>query len=492
MKNTKIFYLLIFLAIFFFGACQDNPSFPDPGFDLSADKKIEIRRDTADSYDLRLDINAPNGIEKIVILNGITYEILEEFTEYRGETKLDFIYTIDFSSMSSDTTLNYIINVIDQDNRNFNKSFVIDLKGFSVPNIKMPNSGIIGVSAPAVTVKALITTGMNNIENIKVYFDGEQRLDIIPDTVTSSYGLFETLLIDIDFGEDHILRIDVQDDVNQITSKEVIVKKVELKKPVKIKLYKDNNYTGYMFFEYDGLDRVSGFIYDKVYYANTTTGVNIDTVRHNYSFNYNAQGVVDTVKVDYITKNQTYHYYYTYVYEYAADTKELMQIREYKETEYLDGSPSEYDEDVIADAFNYNADGTVKSFIAGSRTISGISYEEGFVDNEKLFAEYWYTNISSISEKNRQKKDLFAPVSIPTYFEELPPFVKIYNEKEVYDLFYYKYVSNRDTKVNDTSYDGNKYSYESNEDGDMIRYSRIQPSRYSWQPDEFYHYYFEY
>ena len=73
--------LYILLALSLFCACSDEPEFPDPGLDTTRTSRDTVRLDTIDAYMISMNVEAPNGIESIQLLNGRNYEVLEEFTE---------------------------------------------------------------------------------------------------------------------------------------------------------------------------------------------------------------------------------------------------------------------------------------------------------------------------------------------------------------------------------------------------------------------------
>ena len=101
MKSTYLFFWLSFLLI----ACQETPEFPDPKFDSTDTRIYEVRRDTADFVSLECFIDVPNGIDRIEILEGRSYEVLKVLEEYRGMKELEFNYQVDISDVVRDSSL---------------------------------------------------------------------------------------------------------------------------------------------------------------------------------------------------------------------------------------------------------------------------------------------------------------------------------------------------------------------------------------------------
>ena len=64
-KNIIYILFAVVFAGMIFQSCQDDPRFPDPGFEIE-DQRIEIRRDTADFYDIKMKMKVPNGVQQSI------------------------------------------------------------------------------------------------------------------------------------------------------------------------------------------------------------------------------------------------------------------------------------------------------------------------------------------------------------------------------------------------------------------------------------------
>ena len=136
MKMKYIYSAVLgLLGLAMFQACQSDPVFPDPGFEIG-DQRVEVRRDTADYYDISFKMNVPNGVDHIDLLDATDYTLLDEIDEFNGKTNFDFNYRVDLTEFEKDTVLNYIIKVVDKDARSTNRGIRIDVKGFSFPEIR--------------------------------------------------------------------------------------------------------------------------------------------------------------------------------------------------------------------------------------------------------------------------------------------------------------------------------------------------------------------
>ena len=125
---NKIFTILVLWIGMLCLGCEDDPRFPDPGFDMLTDKQLTVRRDTAESYTIHLKVNAPAGIQTIQLLDGRTYDVIEDMTEYQRKTVFDFSYKIGFEGIDKnrDSVLIYTVRIVTEDRRAYNSSLKIN------------------------------------------------------------------------------------------------------------------------------------------------------------------------------------------------------------------------------------------------------------------------------------------------------------------------------------------------------------------------------
>ena len=109
-------------------ACNDEPTFPDPGLDTTRDVYDTVRRDTIDTYYIEMHVKTMYPVKKIEILNGLNYQLIEEINQYNGQKDFMFRHPIDLKpiNLDKDTTMNYIVKVVDKDDRSYNKAFAFD------------------------------------------------------------------------------------------------------------------------------------------------------------------------------------------------------------------------------------------------------------------------------------------------------------------------------------------------------------------------------
>ena len=228
---NKIFTILVLWIGMLCLGCEDDPRFPDPGFDMLTDKQLTVRRDTAESYTIHLKVNAPAGIQTIQLLDGRTYDVIEDMTEYQRKTVFDFSYKIGFEGIDKnrDSVLIYTVRIVTEDRRAYNSSFKINLLRLSVPEITLDGGNIIGTTAPLVVARGKVTTGINSIKSIRIFVDDRQQIELSGEEFegVSEYDLEQIVPYDFETGKEYELRIEITDDKNQVHDERVMIKGIE-------------------------------------------------------------------------------------------------------------------------------------------------------------------------------------------------------------------------------------------------------------------------
>ncbi|OMP30159.1 hypothetical protein [Mangrovimonas sp. DI 80] len=482
-KNLLNILFLGTIGLLLFQACQNDPEFPDPGFEIE-DQRVEVRRDTADFYDINIKMNVPNGVETIDILDATDYSLLDMVDGYSGKTKFDFNYRVDLTPFEKDTVLNYIIKVVDKDQRSFNQGIRIDVKGFSFPEIKLVGGTNISVAAPAFVVKGIASAGLNNIETITISFEGKEQYRF---TGSASDPVHEKTIKELVFlgnlesGLEYSIDIFVADDKGQSSSTTITVRKSEtIKKPTKINML-DTGVEMVINIElaYDDNGNLTQLDYK------FPSGVNYHSEYH-----YNELNMLDTLLYRSFAADGTYpRDSYTY-YNYIPGTTQLSSIESQDFNYDSSGNTSEGDIDLERSEFVYDASGKVLSF-KRSNTVSNIYYSDPFDLGENIYGEYWQfeSYMSSTRDAYRQHREDYDPVLIPTYMESIPPFIAptstmlpLFN-----DLFWHKYMMTKTVVTDPTSTQGPNlrlpaYTYEADADGNITSIVKTYTSGgYQWE-----------
>ncbi len=473
----KIKYLINFatLLTLVLWSCQKDPEFPDPGFELE-DQEVEVRRDTADVYSVQMQMEVPNGVQNIEILNATNYELIETIETYNGKKNFVFNYDIDLTSFETDTVLYYIFKVNDKDNRSTNRGFTLSVKQFSFPEIQLVGGTSLNVVVPIYQLKGLVSTGLNELESVQVLFKGDEVFYYAPDATSAEYEYilsetigFGTLVAD----EEYNLDVIIKDRKGQISTTTITVRKSDvLKLPTSINVYDGyRNITNVISLDYDEQNRINHFEY---YYA--FSGKTAD-----FYFTYNDLGMVDTATYKYRYDSdyyQEYGYkYFNQIFKYKEGITQLDKILRYDYFLSDEGVVEIYtDNEVESQDFQYDEDGVLISYYGKSDTYQ-VQFADPFGTGEKVFAEYWQYDYFKIPEKNRQHRTAFEPIYMPCYMEGLPPFISLSSLGEILcDLFMTKYVVT-DTEASSELYTGNyleepTYTYETDADGNVTTITR--------------------
>lgn len=466
MKKTIYIVTFAIMAMLLLYACQKDPIFPDPGFEIG-DQRVEVRRDTADFYNIKMKMNVPNGVKLIELLDAVNFNVVDEVHDYDGQKNFNFNYQVDLRSFDKDTVLNYIIKVTDKDLRSFNQGIRIAVKQFSFPEIKLVGGTNLAVVAPSYYVKGMVSCGLNNISSIKILFEGNEQYSFTPSSPIKEMPLKKIVFLgNLQPDTDYHIDIIIKDDKGQESTTTITVRKgADIKKPRRIIFRRlDNNIINM----------------DLIY--NPTTG-NLSTLDYKFpngilfrhEFNYNALNMVDKLVYKNFGADGVLVSEQKVFYNYVADTKKLSTIENQITSFFADGSSVEGAKTTDYKNFVYRADGSVSSFFK-TATVSNIYYSDPFGLGEQIFGEYWQ-NMKAYQvadDLRRQHRVDYDPILLPTYIEGFPPFAEttsvlstIFN-----DLFWSKYIMtstvHTSSRYTSTYLEEPAYSYETDEEGTLV------------------------
>ncbi|WP_370478533.1 hypothetical protein [Tamlana flava] len=473
MKTVKknLLFMLLFgtFGLLMFQACEEDPIFPDPGFEIT-DQRVEVRRDTADYYNIHTAMKVPNKVKEILLLDGLDYEELETINDYNGQANFDFDYLVDLREIVKDSVLNYIIKVIDQDGRSFNQGIRISVKGFSFPEIKLVGGNNVAVAAPAYTVKGLVSTGLNTIETIRVVFEGVEYYNyqaVAGEEVSELDIAAIVFLGNLEEGQSYPIEIIITDNVGQESTTIVHVRKsTSIAKPTKI-------------------------IYTNTGVSTSTQTEIIPTYNENqelikFAINF-ASGVVYQAEFEYNDIGMVSKYIYTsfdssggfdrksyFYFNYVEGTKQLIDI-DYQVFNYDENGNITGESAISKEASEFVYDGDTNKVLSFRRSsiVSNIYYSDPFGLGEDIYGEYFQINsYMSSNTVRRQHREDYDPVLISTYNEGLPPFTDAVSSvmfTVFQDILYNKYMMtktvNTDPSYSDTYLTKPAYTYETDEDG---------------------------
>ncbi|CAM1339511.1 hypothetical protein [Tenacibaculum aestuarii] len=466
-KNIIYILFAVVFAGMIFQSCQDDPRFPDPGFEIE-DQRIEIRRDTADFYDIKMKMNVPNGVQRIDLIDATDYSLIKEINEYNGNKNFDFNYRVDLTPFVKDTVLNYIVKVLDTDKRSFNQGIRIAVKAFSFPEIKLVGGQNIAVAAPAYNVKGLISTGLNTINTVKVLFDGQEQYSFTasPDNPLHEMPLKALIFFgNLDPSLEYPIDIVITDDKGQESTTTINVRKSEtVKKPILINMLNSSNILIKIVPDYDEKERITGFDF---LWSNTGRNYRTD-------FEYNDLDMVTKTTYKNIDSEGLYTREYVTNITYIEGTKQIISIDQ-NEIDYDEfGNIATEETTTLANNFIYDGSGNVLSFSTTS-IVENIYYSDPFNLGESVYGDFWQRDsyISSNTVRRQHRED-YDPVLVPTYTEGLPPFFENGSSvlfQMMQDIFVNKYLMTK-TVPTDPSYSSTyllepAFTYETDEEGNI-------------------------
>ena len=421
MRNRLLYILILLFGALW--ACSDEPQFPDPGLDTTRTSIDTVRRDTIDSYRISMDISAPNGVERIEVLNGRNYGVIQEFAgEYRGKKEFTFNYDVDLREVMNDTTLLYIVKVIDRNMRSYNKGFTLNVKKFSSPDIKIAGeSDVLGLVSSVFQLKVQFETGLNTIDSYQILFEDEV-IDggSFPDTLVHEYKYKQIVDVEMEKNQEYDLRVRLIDNKGSIGEKTMKLRLVEMKRPVKVTVVRTGKTNReYELFYDDENDRLDSML------CTYTSAVAKDRL---YKFEYTEDGKMSGWS-DMELDNRVIDYDFVYTYDDLGRLKTM---------DFKEGNPS-----TSIDVTDWYDHGGVRSFYYGttSTPVENVHYTPELKGDGVVFSELWAN--SNRADKNRREhcEDMTA-VLIPTYFPELPnvTITVAYPNEPMRELFFYKYI----------------------------------------------------
>lgn len=403
MKNILL-YIQMVLAVLL-AACNDEPEFPDPGLDATSNVCDTVRRDTIDVYYLEMRVKAPNGVNTVQILNGMNYKELERLDNYAGQTDFLLRYPVDLKGLPDyDTTMNYIVKVIDNNMRSYNKGFSLTVKPFSAPVVTVSGvQGTLGLVSPVFELKAFFETGLNCIHSYKVVFEGETIDEGMLGDSLSEYRYSHVCHLEMQKGKEYELTIGLTDTQGKTGEKQLKLSLIDMQRPLKViintyrsgvaKLNRELEFC-YNRENPERLDSISGMIF--------TTNGNKPYV---YCFDYTDWNMVERVAQWNYDEKEGRIIEDAWTYTYDA---------EHRLTGAFGDEESKYD----LECTDWYADGRVKNF--GFRPDLPVTSEvawQTLADGSVVMVDVW---VGTSGKRSLGTK--VSAVAIPSYLPSLPPF----------------------------------------------------------------------
>lgn len=223
MKKLKFFVVLLCAAIGFI-ACSKDEVGMQPIFD-SSNVTLEMKRDTADVYQISLPIESEEGLAKISLVNDVTGEVLDEVTTFSDMYSYVYNYTLDLTSYTESTVLMLTLNIEDQAGQKVTKKITLTIN-FPVVEISFAGDNLQS-QFEDYNLKVTIDKGVTMLQKVDVYLASELSgtLTLDPSLERQEVNVHVSGL---EMG-DNLLKVVVLDEFGQEFSKEVTIKRIEAK-----------------------------------------------------------------------------------------------------------------------------------------------------------------------------------------------------------------------------------------------------------------------
>lgn len=412
MKLLKYWFAVAFAATVLLASCKDDPEQPAPKFHFDNGlNEITVRRDTITNYTIRASIYIPNGAQRLLVIDGMSYEELETI-ELGGIKEYNLEYPMDFAQIDSDTTFAYLFKVVDLTGRMTNDSFVVNMIQSSHPVVQLAHPTWT-TFYDAVPVRGEVSTGFNRIREIRVKQGATTLATIdgaeLPD---SSFTTFNVMTSQLAMGNNDIV-IEVVDERDQTGSKTVKINRVAVPETRQKKIawtYGLNSYS--IEFTYDG-QTPSAIKY--------SYGVPPNQTVENMIVYYNAKnGMPDSIR----SATAAGLVYMVSAYTHDANGK-LTETGYYYRNKTTNAKTAI---SVYAKDINFNEDKTPNNYLVGSTRIYTL-YEPYF--GGQVMCDYL---ASSISSATREKYVFLDKIPNPLY---CPIFYQVARHMSVFDDGYY-------------------------------------------------------
>ncbi len=444
----KRIYILFLMGIISFLSCEDEKEFPAPKFKFSNGIiETTFRRDTLDKYTIRAEIFAPNGIRKLTVIDGITYQEIETIPAQGSQYQLN--YELDYRQVDVDTTLVYLFKVEDHTGRTMNNAFSVNMIRSSHPNVQFYRDKMV-TSYDAYPVSGTVTTGFNAIKTVRITQNGVLISEINGETLAdSSLCAFNVMSKTLSQGTNEI-SVFVEDIKQQTIIKVMQVERIP-KPEMRLKQIKMTNPVGALTtydYTYNQDGKVSKIVSTLVASGYTESS----------DFTYNSSG-----KIEKIVHLGSYLYTYTYISENGKLTKMMYSLAN-RTTGVVSSTTTPVEQIQLYD------DGRIKQYYARTKTIVA-NYATIF--GEEMFIDCLNGTGYSVPA-SRDVYEFVDRVPNPFYIEELPQLPEII--AYLTEFYFTPYMFYQRVRDLDRTNVQTRYSYELDELGRVVTLRKVMPS----------------
>ena len=221
MKKVKQLLVALCVAAGFM-ACSDDETGLAPVFNNS-DVNLEMRRDTADTYQISLPITSEEGLAKIALVNTTTNETIDEVTSFTDPLNYTYNYTLDLTAYTESTVLMMNLNITDLAGQTVTKKITLTIN-FPVIGVRFVGENLQS-QFEDYNLKVAIDKGVTDLKQVDVYLGEELAESLTLDPALESQEV-NVHIGGLAMGENNV-RLVVIDEFDQEFTAETIVTRIE-------------------------------------------------------------------------------------------------------------------------------------------------------------------------------------------------------------------------------------------------------------------------
>lgn len=223
MKKVKQLLVALCVAAGFM-ACSDEETGLAPVFNNS-DVNLEMRRDTADTYQISLPITSEEGLAKIALVNTTTNETIDEVTSFTDPLNYTYNYTLDLTAYTESTVLMMNLNITDLAGQTVTKKITLTIN-FPVIGVRFVGENLQS-QFEDYNLKVAIDKGVTDLKQVDVYLGEELAESLTLDPALESQEV-NVHIGGLAMGENNV-RLVVIDEFDQEFTAETVVTRVAQK-----------------------------------------------------------------------------------------------------------------------------------------------------------------------------------------------------------------------------------------------------------------------
>lgn len=169
MKRLRVLLLALTALTAFWACSDDEDNFPAPNFGGNEDITMNLKRDTADVYNITRHIKSDAGLSKIILTNETENKVLNEVSTFANPNDYTYNYNVDLTSYTNNTTVTLVLSVTDLAGQTTSQKINLTILKFSELKVKFAIEGDITSQFEDCNVAFKVTKGLIPLKSVSVY-----------------------------------------------------------------------------------------------------------------------------------------------------------------------------------------------------------------------------------------------------------------------------------------------------------------------------------